>query len=101
MPSTLCLLRPLPCMQAANIQEALEAGATTLLIDEDTSATNFMIRDARMQARLPLPPAFFIIKFQFFSNIRARQSLCGVVVAWFVWVWGWVPAGRFTGQCLI
>jgi predicted ABC-class ATPase len=35
--------------QAANIIEALEAGATTLLIDEDTSATNFMIRDHRMQ----------------------------------------------------
>lgn len=34
--------------QAANIQEALEAGARTLLVDEDTSATNFMIRDARM-----------------------------------------------------
>lgn len=36
--------------QAANIIEALEAGAKTLLIDEDTSATNFMIRDSRMQA---------------------------------------------------
>jgi predicted ABC-class ATPase len=36
--------------QAANIMEALEAGATTLLVDEDTSATNFMIRDRRMQA---------------------------------------------------
>lgn len=35
--------------QAANIMEALEAGAATLLIDEDTSATNFMIRDHRMQ----------------------------------------------------
>ncbi len=35
--------------QAANIIEALEAGAGTLLIDEDTSATNFMIRDHRMQ----------------------------------------------------
>jgi len=35
--------------QAANVMEALEAGATTLLIDEDTSATNFMIRDQRMQ----------------------------------------------------
>lgn len=35
--------------QAANIIEALEAGATTLLMDEDTSATNFMIRDTRMQ----------------------------------------------------
>jgi predicted ABC-class ATPase len=36
--------------QAANIMEAIEAGAQALLIDEDTSATNFMIRDARMQA---------------------------------------------------
>ncbi|CAM3725172.1 ABC-ATPase domain-containing protein [Alkalicoccus chagannorensis] len=35
--------------QAANIVEAMEAGASTLFIDEDTSATNFMIRDARMQ----------------------------------------------------
>ena len=35
--------------QAANIVEALEAGAEVLLLDEDTSATNFMIRDARMQ----------------------------------------------------
>ena len=36
--------------QAANIIEALEAGAGLLLIDEDTSATNFTIRDRRMQA---------------------------------------------------
>ena len=35
--------------QAANIMEALEMGAEALLIDEDTSATNFIIRDARMQ----------------------------------------------------
>eukprot|EP00920_Eleutheroschizon_duboscqi_P007018 GHVT01016272.1.p1 GENE.GHVT01016272.1~~GHVT01016272.1.p1 ORF type:complete len:646 (-),score=22.36 GHVT01016272.1:1381-3318(-) len=35
--------------QAANIIEALELGATTLLVDEDTCATNFMIRDASMQ----------------------------------------------------
>jgi len=35
--------------QAANIVEALEAGSNLLLLDEDTSATNFMIRDGRMQ----------------------------------------------------
>jgi predicted ABC-class ATPase len=35
--------------QAANIMEALEAGSRLLLVDEDTSATNFMIRDHRMQ----------------------------------------------------
>ena len=36
--------------QAANIIEALDCGTQLLLIDEDTSATNFMIRDQRMQA---------------------------------------------------
>ncbi|MDJ0785720.1 MAG: ABC-ATPase domain-containing protein [Myxococcota bacterium] len=47
--------------QAAGIVEAIEAGASALLIDEDTSATNFMVRDARMQAlvardREPITP---------------------------------------------
>ena len=36
--------------QAANVVEAVEAGAGALLIDEDTSATNFMVRDALMQS---------------------------------------------------
>lgn len=36
--------------QAASIIEALELGTQLLLVDEDTSATNFMIRDRRMQA---------------------------------------------------
>jgi predicted ABC-class ATPase len=35
--------------QAAGIIEALEAGAAVLLMDEDTCATNFMIRDHKMQ----------------------------------------------------
>lgn len=35
--------------QAANIVEAMEAGTSAFLIDEDTSATNFMIRDELMQ----------------------------------------------------
>ncbi len=36
--------------QAVNILEAIESGSSLLLMDEDTCATNFMIRDARMQA---------------------------------------------------
>jgi predicted ABC-class ATPase len=36
--------------QAAAISEALEVRAGCILLDEDTSATNFLIRDARMQA---------------------------------------------------
>ena len=35
--------------QAANIIEAIEAKSQVLLIDEDTSATNFMVRDELMQ----------------------------------------------------
>lgn len=39
--------------QAANIMEALELGTDLLLIDEDTSATNFLIRDPIMQKIVP------------------------------------------------
>jgi predicted ABC-class ATPase len=61
--------------QAANIIEALEAGANTLLLDEDTSATNFMVRDARMQALVrkdhePITP--------FIDRIRELYEVFGV-----------------------
>jgi predicted ABC-class ATPase len=45
--------------QAANIAEALEMRTSLLLVDEDTSATNFMIRDERMRElvrREPISP---------------------------------------------
>ncbi len=47
--------------QAVNIVESLQTGCELLLLDEDTCATNFMIRDARMQAliqkdREPITP---------------------------------------------
>jgi predicted ABC-class ATPase len=53
--------------QAANIVEALESGATTLLVDEDSTATNLMIRDARMQRlvhgdREPLTPFVDLVR---------------------------------------
>ena len=35
--------------QAANVVESIEAGSSLFLIDEDTSATNFMLRDELMQ----------------------------------------------------
>ena len=61
--------------QAAAIMEALEAGATALLVDEDTSATNFMIRDRRMQALVakenePITP--------FVDRVRQLYEQCGV-----------------------
>jgi hypothetical protein len=36
--------------QAANVAEAIEMGATAMLVDEDVSAANFMARDGRMRA---------------------------------------------------
>lgn len=53
--------------QAAAISESVEAGAGVLLVDEDTAATNLMIRDARMQALVakdsePLTPFVDLIR---------------------------------------
>ena len=42
--------------QAAGIMEAVSAGSRLLLIDEDRSATNFMIRDAKMKALIKKEP---------------------------------------------
>jgi predicted ABC-class ATPase len=61
--------------QAANIVEALEVGANAILLDEDTSATNFMIRDARMQALVakenePITP--------FLDRVRELYDVLGV-----------------------
>ena len=61
--------------QATALAEALETGATCLLLDEDTSATNFMIRDRRMQelvakASEPITP--------FVDRIRELRDQLGV-----------------------
>ena len=61
--------------QAAAIIEALEAGTRLLLIDEDTAATNFMIRDRRMQALVrgddePITP--------FIDRVRSLSEDAGV-----------------------
>lgn len=39
--------------QAAALVEAVESGARLILLDEDTSATNLLVRDARMRALIP------------------------------------------------
>ena len=61
--------------QAANIIEAIEAGTELLLIDEDTAATNFMIRDRRMQQLIskdkePITP--------FIDKVRQLYTDCNV-----------------------
>lgn len=42
--------------QAANIMEAIDFGSRLFLIDEDKSATNFMIRDSRMKQLVKKEP---------------------------------------------
>jgi len=64
--------------QAANIIEALEVSAQLLLLDEDTCATNLMIRDARMQALVekpgePITP--FIDRVRQLADERAVSSI--------------------------
>ncbi len=66
--------------QSANILEAIEAGADILMIDEDTSATNFMIRDHRMRElvakeREPITP--FIDKVE---QLHADHGISTVLV---------------------
>lgn len=61
--------------QAANVIEGLEAGTTLFLIDEDTSATNFMIRDELMQSVVsdqeePITP--------FIRRVRALYEKSGI-----------------------
>jgi predicted ABC-class ATPase len=51
--------------QAANIAEALEVGTSLFLVDEDTSATNFMIRDERMRELVrkePISPFMDLVR---------------------------------------
>ncbi|HAG68656.1 MAG TPA: isopentenyl-diphosphate delta-isomerase [Lachnospiraceae bacterium] len=66
--------------QAANVTEAVESGSELLLIDEDTCATNFMIRDELMQKVIvkeqePITP--------FIDNIRplAEKGISTILVA--------------------
>lgn len=67
--------------QAANVVESLEAGAKLLLIDEDTSATNFMIRDELMQRVVhrnqePITP--FIERV---TELYEKQGVSSIIVA--------------------
>ncbi len=66
--------------QAANIIEALEYGTSLLLIDEDTSATNFMIRDARMQRLVPKPREPITPFIDQVRNLASQHKVSTVVV---------------------
>jgi len=59
--------------QAANIMEAIDCGAKLLLIDEDRSATNFMIRDRMMKELIEKEPIT-----PFTDRVNELCSSCGV-----------------------
>ena len=59
--------------QAANIMEAIDCGAKLLLIDEDRSATNFMIRDRMMKELIEKEPIT-----PFTDRVNELCSVCGV-----------------------
>ena len=61
--------------QAAGIIEGMEAGSHVFLLDEDTSATNFMVRDAFMQ-RVVSPDKEPITPF--LSRARALYEQAGI-----------------------
>lgn len=64
--------------QAANVVEAMEMGTNLLLIDEDTSATNFMIRDELMQRvvnRKSEPITPFIDRVEELSEKRGISTI--------------------------
>lgn len=61
--------------QAANVVEAMEGGARVLLMDEDTSATNFLYRDELMQ-RVVSPGQEPIIPF--LQRVRELYEKWGV-----------------------
>lgn len=64
--------------QAANIIEAISFGCKALLIDEDRTATNFMIRDTRMKAIIKDDP---IIPFtDSVRDIYYKQQVSTILV---------------------
>ncbi|MBE0428556.1 MAG: ABC-ATPase domain-containing protein [Thermoleophilia bacterium] len=66
--------------QAANIVEALEAGARVLLMDEDTSATNFMIRDELMQRLIPKEKEPITPYIDQVQNLHREYSVSTILV---------------------
>ena len=67
--------------QAAGIIEGMESGSRVFLLDEDTSATNFMVRDAFMQ-RLIAPDKEPITPFlERARNLYTKAGISTVLVA--------------------
>ncbi|WFD19111.1 hypothetical protein MCAP1_001332 [Malassezia caprae] len=60
---------------AASLMEALEAGAELLVLDEDTVASNFLVRDRAMQALVPNEPITPLV-----AQVRSLVDTAGVTL---------------------
>ena len=74
--------------QAANVSEALEAGAQVLLLDEDTSATNFLVRDELMERVIhrdmePITPFLHRVRELYEVHGVSTVIVAGSSGAWF------------------
>ena len=74
--------------QAANVVEALEAGTSLLLMDEDTSATNFMVRDELMERVIhrdmePITPLIHRVRELWEDQGVSTILVAGSSGAWF------------------
>ncbi|KAG7362962.1 ABC transporter ATP-binding protein [Nitzschia inconspicua] len=75
--------------QAANVVEAMEMGATAMLVDEDISAANFMARDGRMRALVmdeSITPLLYRV-----NSLYQTHKISSVVVVGGVGDWLDVP----------
>ncbi len=72
--------------EAANLLEAMEAGSNTYLIDEDSSAVNFLIRDARVRKLLgddrePLIPLTDRIRDICYGSANTTEGSCAATAS--------------------
>lgn len=67
--------------QAAGMTEGISAGATVLLLDEDTSATNFMIRDRLMQRVVHADEEPIIPFIDRVRELYEKQGISTILVA--------------------
>ena len=75
-----CLHLDMLTYRAHQLLQALELGADTLLFDEDTCATNFLIRDRRMQKLVkadPITPLVYKVR-QTFQSVAVSSGSLGL-----------------------
>jgi Predicted ATPase of the ABC class len=75
--------------QASNVVEAIEMGASAMLVDEDVSAANFMARDGRMRSLVmdeSITPLLYRV-----NGLYATHGISSIVVVGGVGDWLDVP----------